>query len=77
MKCTNQKDNRMSFHRSKLAHVNSTIVSELLYSYRIKISIEFFGVIPCSTDLGNLSTLATYGVCQGKKEQCIDKEKVK
>jgi hypothetical protein len=32
-----------------------------LYSYRIKISIEFFGVIPCSTDLGNLSTLATYG----------------
>jgi len=51
----------MSFHRSKLAHVNSTIVSELLYSYRIKISIEFFGVIPCSTDLGNLSTLATYG----------------
>ena len=45
----NQKGNRTFSYRSKLAIVNSTTVSELLYSFRIfKISIEFFSVIPCA-----------------------------
>jgi len=44
----NQKGNRTFSYRSKLAIVNSTTVSELLYSLRIKISIEFFSVIHCA-----------------------------
>jgi len=45
----NQKDNRTSSYRSKLAIVNSTTVSELLYSFRIfKISTELFSIIPCA-----------------------------
>jgi len=56
----NQKDTRMSFYRSRLANVDSMIVRELLYSFRTKISIEYFHVIRWSIDFMSYSTSATY-----------------